>query len=156
LVVGSSDAPVDAANSTPVSSASSTVPRQDSTSPARRDGPRTTRGSLTRPSPKDGYGNALAAADVGLGPQDDLAVGIHAEDHDAGAVHVLYGTTAGLSADRDQLWTQASLGVADEPETDDALGLKLAPGRFHDSGFRGRSCRVRTDFQRLTASTRIR
>ncbi len=83
----------------------------------------------------DGYGNALAAADFGLGTQDDLAVGIHGENHDAGAVHVLYGTPEGLSADRNQLWTQASPGVADEPETDDAFGLTLTPGQFHDSGF---------------------
>lgn len=83
----------------------------------------------------DGFGSALAAANFGRGPQDDLAIGAHGEDHDAGAVIVFYGTPLGLSAAHDQLWTQASPGIADAPEETDAFGLTLVAGHFHRSGY---------------------
>jgi hypothetical protein len=46
-------------------------------------------------------------------------------------VHVLYGSAAGLTAAGSQLWSQASPGVAGEPEGADFFGLALAAGDFN-------------------------
>lgn len=40
----------------------------------------------------------------------------------AGAVHVLFGTPAGLDAARDQVLHQDTTGVADAAERDDSFG----------------------------------
>ena len=77
----------------------------------------------------------------------DLAIGVSGEDvgahRDAGAVNVLYGTSAGLTASGDQLWTQDSTGVkgtSEGPPTTgiaagDAFGSALATADFDDDGF---------------------
>ncbi|HEV8420554.1 MAG TPA: hypothetical protein VGR13_04295 [Actinomycetota bacterium] len=63
----------------------------------------------------------------------DLAVGVLAEDvgavGDAGAVNVLDGSSAGLTATGDQFFHQDSAGVLDTAEADDEFGRSLAPRR---------------------------
>ena len=79
--------------------------------------------------PADGFGNALAIGDLGRGGPADLAVGAYEEDlgavADAGVVHVLYGTSTGLSATASQLWHQNSSGVADAAEAGDRFGSSV-------------------------------
>jgi hypothetical protein len=75
----------------------------------------------------------------------DLAVGVRTEDidlvADAGALNVLYGSSAGLQATGvggpdDQFWTQDSPGIAgDGAEGDDEFGRSLASGDFNSDGF---------------------
>jgi FG-GAP repeat protein len=71
----------------------------------------------------------------------DLAVGIKRETlhgmEEAGAVSVLYGSSAGLQAGQpdDQLWTQDSPGVKDEVEALDRFGSALAAGDFNEDGY---------------------
>ena len=77
----------------------------------------------------------MVAANFGFSAHDDLAIGVHGEDDDAGAVNVLYGTSNGLSARHDQLWTQASPGIADTQEQGEAFGLTLVAGRFRQTGY---------------------
>ena len=83
----------------------------------------------------------LAAA-----PQDfngdgyaDLAVGTPFEDvgaaADAGAVTVLYGSAAGLTAAGSQQWTQDSPGVPDSAEAGDQFGVALSCGDFDGDGY---------------------
>ena len=59
----------------------------------------------------DGFGSALAAANLGKTTHDDLAIGVPAENSgtlaDAGAVAVLYGAATGLSLNADQVFFQA-------------------------------------------------
>jgi hypothetical protein len=79
-------------------------------------------------------GFALAAADFGNSAHADLAVGVPFESVDfetLGAVHVIYGSSAGLTAAGNQLWTQGSLGFAD-PESH-GFGSVLAAGYFGNS-----------------------
>ena len=83
----------------------------------------------------DGFGSALVAANFGYGPHDDLAIGVHGENHDAGAVNILYGSPAGLTSDHNQIWDQASPGVPGSPERDDAFGVALVAGQFRESGY---------------------
>src|SRR6187551_2868316 len=70
----------------------------------------------------------------------DLAIGVPNEDvgtiGDAGAVHVLYGTTTGVSSANTQIWTQNSLGiVGDVSEELDLFGYALAAGDFNGDDF---------------------
>ena len=67
----------------------------------------------------------------------DLAIGVPFEDvgamSNAGAVSVLYGSSAGLTT-ADQLWTQDDTGT-DTSESGDAFGSALATGDFDGDGF---------------------
>jgi FG-GAP repeat len=80
------------------------------------------------------FGQALAAGDLGKSGADDLAIGVPLDEAggngDAGSVTVLYGTADGLRAASSQRWTQATAGVADEPETGDLFGWSLVAGDF--------------------------
>jgi hypothetical protein len=90
--------------------------------------------------PDDRFGRAVAAADFDGDGFCDLAVGVPGEDvggrDSAGAVHVFYGSAAGLTAARDRLWHQNSTGIAGTPGTFDAFGLSLVAANF------GRSARA--------------
>lgn len=92
--------------------------------------------------------NQVFGDDVGCGDFDgdgrsDLAVGVPYENLtvggvsriDAGAVNVLYGSETGLSADRAQLWHQASPGIAGSPEKGDHFGRTLEAGDFNGDGY---------------------
>ena len=94
-------------------------------------------GIVDTPEPGDGFGSSLAAANFGFdvnGTASDLAVGVPAEDTpagaDAGTLHVLFGTSTGLSANGSQSWTQNSAGLADDPEPGDRFGASLAAANF--------------------------
>jgi hypothetical protein len=84
----------------------------------------------------DEFGSALAAAnfDPGRAGQADLVIGVPDEEidgaDDAGTVHVLYSTGAGLQtgSPEDQLWNQATAGITGDPQTDDAFGASVTAG----------------------------
>lgn len=74
----------------------------------------------------------------------DLAIGVQGEDigsaEDAGAVNVLYGSSTGLSAKGNQLWSQDSPGVKGAShggsfESADNFGAALASGDFDRDGY---------------------
>jgi hypothetical protein len=99
----------------------------------RQDSP----GIPGRPGHQDEFGYVMVAGDFDGDGHDDLAIGTPREDfgaRDAGAVQVLYGGPAGLTAARAQAWHQGSPGVADRPETGDGFGKALAAGDFDGDG----------------------
>jgi disulfide bond formation protein DsbB len=69
----------------------------------------------------------------------DLAIGVPYEDiginNDAGAVNVLYGSSAGLSSTGNQMWHQNSPGILGLCESNDNFGEALAVGDFDDDGY---------------------
>ena len=85
----------------------------------------------------DSFGSSLAAADFGKNSRDDLAIGAQGESVGtlvgAGAVHVLYGSANGITANGSQLWTQNSSGIADTAELSDGFGQVLAAANFGNS-----------------------
>jgi WD40 repeat protein len=95
----------------------------------------------------DRFGATLAAGNfngdrdpvTGLG-LDDLAVGMPGEDTgiyfgaDAGAVSVIYGSSSGLTAENNQLWTQDTGGIGENADRDDEFGASLAAGDFNGDG----------------------
>jgi disulfide bond formation protein DsbB len=88
----------------------------------------------------DRFGYSLTAADFDGDGYADLAVGSPTEnlepDSDAGAVNILYGSAAGLTAEGSQSWTQGSLGLGDfdtASEANDFFGISLAAANFGNS-----------------------
>jgi len=87
----------------------------------------------------DLFGAALATGDFNGDGFADLAVGIPGRkisDADgAGAVQILYGSSQGLRAQHNQLWSQDSPGILRSSQALDGLGTKLAGGDFDGDGF---------------------
>lgn len=66
----------------------------------------------------DNCGSAVATADFNSDGRADLA--------NAGAINVLYGSAAGLTAAGDQFFSEATSGIVDVPNSFDRLGFALA------------------------------
>ncbi len=93
-----------------------------------------TAGVRGRASTGDRFGSALATGDFDGDGIDDLAIGVPFNTHGAkdnvGKVNVLYGTSNGLSAAGDDLWSLASDGVPGATSAGDHFGWSLASGDF--------------------------
>jgi len=57
----------------------------------------------------------MVAADFGRSGYDDLAIGVP-DESPIGAVNVIYGSVAGLTAAGNQLWTPRSKGLRHLPD----------------------------------------
>jgi hypothetical protein len=89
----------------------------------------------------DRYGWSLAAGDFDDDGFVDLAVGAPGKDglghlapKDIGVVHVLYGSSEGLSASRNRVWPQGFSQSEDVSEEGDRFGWALVAGDFNNSG----------------------
>ena len=87
----------------------------------------------------DAFGTSLITGDFNGDGRDDLAIAVPLEDVgpiiDAGAVHVLYGKSTGLSSSGDQLWQQDAAGILDAAEDQDQFGNAIIAGDFDNDGF---------------------
>ncbi len=87
----------------------------------------------------DLLGSALVVGDFDKDGFDDLAVGLPGKKVggmvEAGAVLVIYGSAAGLTANRNYLWHQDVAGVPGTAEARDHFGSFLAAGDFNGDGF---------------------
>ena len=90
----------------------------------------------SRPEDLDYFGLSLASGDFDGEGFADLAVGGPGEDFraiaNAGAVNVIDGSSIGLTAARQQLWTQDSPGILDASEPGDQFCTAhqtIVPGR---------------------------
>lgn len=88
----------------------------------------------------DWFGRPVTVADYDNDGYDDLLIGSRFEDVDAvvdaGSVHVLYGSTAGLTTDRAQYWTQNTAGLlGDGAEERDWFGHQAGAGDFNGDGY---------------------
>jgi hypothetical protein len=87
----------------------------------------------------DNFGASLAVGDFNNDGYDDLAIGTPAADDsgstDSGAVHVLYGSSSGLTDAGDQLWHQDVSGIEGVAEASDYMGDALTVGDFNCDGY---------------------
>ncbi len=99
---------------------------------------RETPGIVGSPGRGDRFGSALAAYAWGADGRGDLAVGVPGEDvdgaRDAGAVHVIEGTAAGLSSDFDFLLHEDTNGVPRASSAGDRFGSVLGVGGLAGDG----------------------
>jgi len=88
--------------------------------------------------PGDQFGSVLAAGYFNDDQYADLAIGVPDEDWSAGEqgglVHVMYGTSAGLSSTGGQRWDQNNLLIEDTIEPFDRFGHALCSGDFDGDG----------------------
>ena len=88
------------------------------------------------PEEGDRFGTSLACSDVDADGFADLAIGVPNESVGelgfAGAVNVIYGTASGLSATRDQIFTQDTEGIGGVAQAGDLFGFSLAFGDFNN------------------------
>jgi hypothetical protein len=88
----------------------------------------------------DNFGSSLEPGDFNGDGYDDLAIGVPYEDigtaTDAGAVHILYGSSQGLqtSSPVDQFWHQGKPGIEDSEEDNEMFGYSLSSGDFNNDG----------------------
>jgi hypothetical protein len=87
----------------------------------------------------DQFGFALTSGDFNNDSFADLAIGTPFEDVgtvvDAGAINVLYGSAARLTATGNQQWRQGGGGVIGVAEASDFFGAALAAGDFNNDTF---------------------
>jgi hypothetical protein len=81
----------------------------------------------------DRFGWVLAAADFGRGAATDLAMSSTAEGV-GGVVHVVYGSTNGLSLTDGQLWSRATPGVKGIADNNAHFGDAMVADNFNGSG----------------------
>ncbi|WP_229400785.1 FG-GAP-like repeat-containing protein [Micromonospora okii] len=91
------------------------------------------------PESYDRFGGALAAGDINGDGRDDLAVGAYGEaigdKADAGAVYVLLGGAAGLTATGSQYLQQDQEAVPGGAERNDQFGRTLAIGKVNNDRY---------------------
>jgi hypothetical protein len=89
--------------------------------------------------PDDRFGSSLADGDFDNDGFEDLAIGAAGESagsrSNAGAVHVIFGSAAGLDSSGDQFWTFALSGFGSN-KANDLMGAALGEGDFDNDGFR--------------------
>ncbi len=86
----------------------------------------------------DSFGNRLATGDFDGDGFDDLAISVIGQDVNgqgaAGAIHVFYGSNAGLTVDRDEVWHRDVAGVRGTAVLGNFFGLTLTSGDFNGDG----------------------
>lgn len=86
--------------------------------------------------PDEFFGRNLAAADFGNGVFHDLVVSVWEDPNQfVGAVHVLYGGSAGLSTTASQIWREGDNLPPNTGAQTSSLGAALAGGRFNDDPY---------------------
>jgi hypothetical protein len=82
----------------------------------------------------DNFGRVLTTGDFNGDGYADLAVGVPNKNVgasvDAGAIHIIFGSAAGLTATIHQYFTQSTVGVKPASEANDHFGSALAAGKF--------------------------
>lgn len=100
---------------------------------------RDTPGLLDAAMPGDALGDSLATGDIDGDGFDDLVVGVPGDDqamqHAAGSIHVIYGSSEGLTDVGDQLFHRGTTGLDGSVDGAEKFGKAVAVGDFDCDGF---------------------
>jgi hypothetical protein len=95
-------------------------------------------GVLDEAEESEQFGWTIVSGDFDGDGFGDLVIDVIFEDVtgqiDAGAVHVIYGSSTGLHVSRNQQWSQDSPDIEDTAEDGDGFGSSLAVGDFNGDG----------------------
>lgn len=87
----------------------------------------------------DLFGSSLTAGDFNRDGKDDLAIGASGEGigdlDNAGSVHIVFGTSTGLTSTGDQTFNQNTSGVPGIAEAGDSFANSIAAGDINQDGF---------------------
>ncbi len=87
----------------------------------------------------DSFGGELEVGDFDGDGYDDLAIAAYYEDvgteANAGVVHILYGSSSGITATGSDYMDQQDVGNHSTPEASDRFGFSLAAGDFDGDGY---------------------
>ncbi|MCY1072059.1 FG-GAP and VCBS repeat-containing protein [Nannocystis sp. RBIL2] len=86
------------------------------------------------PEAGDHFGATLAVLRADRDAYPDLVISAVGENTGEGVVHVIRGSSSGLTDTDNQLWSQSTANVPDSPEPGDRFGLVLACGDFDGEG----------------------
>jgi len=85
------------------------------------------------------FGTSMASGDFDRDGNDDLAIGVPKQNNsgviESGTVHIIYGSSGGLTTAGTRIFNQNTNGVPDLPEEGDAFGGALTTGDFDGNGF---------------------
>lgn len=100
---------------------------------------RDTTGILGTSACDDLFGASLAVGDFDDDDYDDLAIAVpgasDASPTASGTVHIIYGSSTGLTETGDQLWTMDTSGIDGTADNGDHWGDALSAGDFNCDGY---------------------
>lgn len=83
----------------------------------------------------DSFGYSLATGKLNNDPFDDIIVGVPGEDSGRGNIHVLFGSSGGITNGGNKRWAQGQDGIPDDDENNDAFGFTVAAADFNGDGY---------------------
>lgn len=87
----------------------------------------------------DNFGAVVVAGDFDDDGYDDVAIGAPLADFgvltQAGEIHIIYGSSGGLTSNGDQLWNTDSAGMFGIGEDDEYFGSRMSVGDFNCDGY---------------------
>ncbi|NJK31370.1 MAG: VWA domain-containing protein [Deltaproteobacteria bacterium] len=100
---------------------------------------RETAGILGTAAVDDNFGAVVVAGDFNDDGYDDVAIGAPLADFggltQAGEIHIIYGSSGGLTSIGDQLWNTDSAGMYGIGESDEYFGSRMSVGDFNCDGY---------------------